>query len=210
MQKVSIAIVALVASVVAAKADGFTPAVNTAPRAVSCYVKAYGAGDFVTQRAEITGVVIDSLGQKGLGIGGQVGCDFRQSVFVAGLFADYTWNRANTSITALGVPVMSVPFGSEWSVGGRLGVNVGPAMVYGLLAYTVAQERDAAMGGISLALNGPKGIAAGAGLEYALTQHIVTSVEYRHVAFDSNTSNVIPSKFTMTDDQLRIGLGFRF
>lgn len=210
MKKVMIAAVALFASVVAAKADGFTPAANVSMRATSCYLKGYGAGDFVTQRADIAGVTIDSLGQKGFGVGGQVGCDLKQGMFVAGLFADYTWNKANTTVTVLGTPVMSVPYGSEWSVGGRAGVNVGPALLYGLVAYTVAQERNATMMGIPLGIGGPKGVALGAGLEYAVTHNTILSVEYRHVAFDANNSIVIPSQFTTTDDQVRVGVGFRF
>lgn len=195
----------------AAYADGFTTTAQPInyQRPLTCYVKGYGAGEFVQHRVTTAGVVIDGLGANSLGIGAQVGCDLSNDRFLVGLFTDYTWNKASVNINA-GAPILSVPLSNEFSVGGRLGVWAKPGvLMYGLAAYNVAQER-AMMVGLPIGLGGPKGYTVGLGTEIDLGRGILWTLEYRHTSFDTNTATLLPMTFDTTNNSVRTGIGYRF
>lgn len=192
------------------KADGFTAApVSSLARPVTCYVKAYGTGEFINHRVSMLGATIDGLGNNGYGLTGQVGCDLTSSMFLVGLFADYTWSKANTTITA-GVPVLSMPFNNEYSIGARLGVWAKPGvLIYGLAAYTVAQD-NATLLALPLGLSGPKGGTIGGGIELNLGSGMLATLEYRHTGFDITNTALLPMTVDTVANSVRAGVGYRF
>lgn len=212
LNKIAAAILGLAATLllfsVTAYADGMTIA-PTYTRPVSCYVKLYGTGEFVQHRVNIAGADLDGLGANSMGISPQVGCDVSSNLFFAGVFTDYTWNKASVKISA-GAPVLSVPMSNDWAIGGRLGVNATPhTRIYGLVAYAGAQE-SASMSTFSLGLNGPKGVAIGGGIEVDLGRGLNATLEYRHTAFDTNTTTLVPMQFDTVQNSVRAGVGYRF
>lgn len=207
---IAASIIFFAASVFAAKADGMTvtPAIY-ASRPFTCYLKAYGSGEFVQHNVNMATVSIDGLGANSYGFTGQIGCDLSSDKFLVGVFADYTWYKANVNITA-GVPVLSIPTSNESSIGARVGVWANSAtLLYGLAAYTVAQEKGT-MSGLSLGLSGPKGATIGGGIEVNLGKNILATLEYRHTAFDTTTTTLVPMIFDTTENTVRAGIGYRF
>lgn len=193
------------------RADGYvTSGASGRAFPITCYAKLIGSGEFVTDRMDVAGVTIDSMGQSSLGIGGQLGCDYSKGRWLAGLFGDAVWNKASVDITSGGVSLMHIPFTSEYSFGGRVGVfPTSATLLYGLVAYEVANQ-SVTMLGVPLGANGPKGVALGGGIETALTTNLVVSLEYRHVGFDTQTTSVLPMRIDTTDNNVRLGVGVRF
>lgn len=215
LNKIAAAILSLAATLLLfgvnlAYADGMTIVPSaTYTRPVSCYVKLYGTGEFVQHRVNIAGADLDGLGANSMGISPQVGCDVSSNLFFAGVFTDYTWNKASVKISA-GAPVLSVPMSNDWAIGGRIGVNATPhTRIYGLVAYAGAQE-SASMSTFSLGLNGPKGVAIGGGIEVDLGRGLNATLEYRHTAFDTNTTTLLPMTFDTVQNSVRAGVGYRF
>lgn len=205
----AVMILATMSSISAAKADSFTTDQPISARAVTCYGKVYGSGEFVQHRVNTIAVTIDGLGANSMGVGAQIGCDITSNLFLAGVFTDYTWNKASVNITA-GAPMLSIPLSNEWSTGARLGVWAKPGtLIYGLAAYTVAQERGA-MFGLPIGLSGPKGVTVGGGIEINLGKGVLATLEYRHTSFDTNTATLLPMTFDTTENSVRAGVGYRF
>jgi opacity protein-like surface antigen len=196
----------------AARADGMTTAQQSATYVPTshCHVTGYGAGSFVTDTVAVGGISAP-LGAQNLGAGLGLGCDYIAGRFLAGVLADYTWNRGNADVTAGGVTVLGAPLGNEWSVGARVGVfPTTSTLLYGLVAYTGAQDKNASMMGVPLNLSGPKGVAIGGGIEAAIAKNVTLSLEYRHVAFDTTTATAIPVKFDTTENVARVGVSYHF
>lgn len=212
--KLAISIAALVLSAGLAHADGFSVKdtyIAAPARVSSCYVKAFGAGNFVNTDNQVMGLATINMGSADLGIGGQIGCDISSGLFFVGVMADYTWHKQDSQIVVGGVPVLSTPFGNEASIGARMGVmSSGNTGIYGLVAYTTAQDRNASMMGVPLNLNGPKGVTLGGGIETTLAQHLVLSLEYRHTGFDTRSSSVLPMVADTIENQVRVGVGYKF
>ena len=91
----------------------------------NCYLKGYGQGSFVDHSMGSPAASVDGLSGKDLGGGLGLGCDYVANSFFVGLFADYTFQDAKFS-ALLGGSTMTIPFGNEWSVGGRVGFLANP------------------------------------------------------------------------------------
>ena len=208
--KMALATSLLALSVVAAHADGMTLSAAPSARSSNCYLKVYGSGSFVSKTLDVGSVSAD-LGSNGLGIGGGLGCDVTQGAFLAGVFGDYTWNNASVDIKAGGVTALSMPFGNEWSIGARAGVFPTPStLLYGLVAYTAAQDKSVSMMGSAFSFNGPKGVSVGAGVETALTKNLTFDLEFRHTAFDTSTTSALPVTFDTTENSVHAGFAYHF
>lgn len=200
----------LIAGASVAQADGMTLPAAAAKAGAHCYLKAYGAGSFINNNTEIVGASVP-LGNANLGFGVQPGCDYISGAFLAGVFADYTWNRGNTDVKFGGATILGMPQGNEWSAGVRAGVFASPStLLYGLVAYTAQQDKGATMMGSPLSFSGPKGVAIGGGIETALSKQTTLSLEYRHVAFDTSTTTLVPITFDRTENVARVGVSFHF
>jgi opacity protein-like surface antigen len=193
-------------------ADGFSaPAAPALSRSLNCYGKVYGAGDFSADRMTVAGVTVDSLASNDLGVGVQLGCDVASSTWLAGLFADYTWRTGAINVTAPIGTLMNQPFRGEGSIGFRVGVlPTSRSLIYGLVAYELASSDNVSMMGVPLNLSGPRGVAVGGGIEIGLTTNVTASLEYRHIGFDTQSSAIIPSRFDVTENQVRAGIGYHF
>lgn len=196
----------------AARADGLSikDTAVAAVRSGNCYVAAFGSGKFVNTDANAAGVTLP-LGADNMGIGARVGCDAIQNNWLVGVFGDYTWNRANSDITAGGATLVNVPFGNEWSVGMRAGVFATPStLLYGKLAYTVAQDQNLGMMGSSFSLSGVKGGTIGGGVETALTKNVTLFLEYDRTGFDTTKASGLPISFDTVENKVLAGLTYHF
>lgn len=126
------------------------------------------------------------------GVGGfgtiQVGYDRQFSPrFVAGVFADFDFDSANSKLGILN-NAASVAFdlNSSWTVGGRLGYLVNPnTMAYVLAGYTEASFD--LPNGLGFHNGTFEGYSVGAGLETNLTGNFFLKAEYRFTGLNTNT-----------------------
>lgn len=202
-----------------AKADGIPSgrAYATAPIAfqTGCYLKGHVQGSFVDHTMGATLTTVDGLSAKDAGLGLGLGCDYIYQNLLIGLFGDYTF-QDDKFTSVFGGTTMKIPFGNEWSVGGRLGWLVTPRTnLYVLGAYTGVQDNTLTMTAgetsLSEALGNRRGGTVGGGFEILVAPNASLSLEYRHTAFGSNTaSGLIPMTIDTREDSVRIGAAWRF
>lgn len=183
--------------------DGYVPGVEW----TGFYLGVGGGGVAVNQ--DLKGISEPSPGNlvelNGLGaMGGfgtvQVGYDRQFSPrFVAGVFADFDFDSANSKLGILNnTASVSFDLNNSWTVGGRLGYLVNPGtMAYVLAGYTQAQF-DFPKG---LGFNNDTfgGYSVGAGLETNITGNFFLKAEYRFTGLDTNTIWGPVTQFKVTD-----------
>ncbi len=97
----------------------------------------------------------------------------------------------------------------------RAGLGVDRFLIYGTagMAVTQASAQAAAAAFSNNVSNYFAGMAVGAGVEYAFTNHITARVEYRHINFAQKTfsfSGADTSKVDLSVNALRIGASLKF
>jgi opacity protein-like surface antigen len=157
-------------------------------------------------------VSLQNLGDFSLAGGPRIGCDYVAGKFLVGAFADYAF-RLKPETTALAGVLKAPGLGNEWSVGGRVGVFPTDAtLLYGLAAYTAAQDKAMSMGTLAIPFGGPSGLALGGGIETKIMPSVTVSLEYRHINFDESTNATlgVPISRQEVENQVRVGLNLSF
>lgn len=164
-----------------AAAAGMTPA--AAQVGTGCHVgvqAGYGIGS--TQLSQ-GGGTIDGVGSRTVdGLAGlAAGCDAKigNSPFVVGAFGDYTWGK-DTFSASFGGPSFTASLSDHWSLGARLGLQVGSALPYVLVAY---EHAKADLGSISSF----HGLAWGGGIEIPVAKQISLALEVRDIRYTEET-----------------------
>lgn len=156
-------------------------------------------------------------------VGGlHAGFNLQSGAFVYGLEGDIEASgvRGDNVVAA---PFTSTNFESRWqgSVRGRLGVAMGPALLYatGGLAFAELAGTYYVGGGPQQTFRSTEaGWTVGAGVEYALAQNWTSRIEYRYTDYGRVTDNpsaaVVPGGFGYRNDvdfhTLRVGVSYKF
>lgn len=172
------------------------------PSWTGCYGgAAAGLSSTVTKaEADVVGVgnllAIDGLGSDGPALTLIAGCDVQIDRFVIGAFGDYTWHHQKWEASSGLLPgtLASLDVSSQWTIGGRAGITVGNALVYGLLGYTVLNTSDISVPPLatSFAVSDFKGVAVGGGVDIALGSGFFLGAEYRYQMFDTQSVALVP------------------
>lgn len=171
-------------------------AADKSPAWTGIYVGAsVGYGSTTTETgANVAGLgnllTIDGLGSSGGSMGLKAGADLLVQQFLVGAFADWTHHDQEWSASSALIPggtLASLKFDDSITLGGRAGMIVGDALVYGLVGYTTMRTSDITVPAVplTLAVSDLKGWTLGGGIELALTNAIFVGLEYRHTQFDS-------------------------
>lgn len=146
-------------------------------------IGAHGGLDFT--HTEVTtpfGFGVDGLAGRGALGGVQVGLDWQLpgTQVVIGASADANWSTAKFSVSP---GLLEAKLEQSWAATGRVGLALGPVMPYVLAGYTQAEASASLIGtDYSKTLTGWIG---GAGLVYAINEHVSLGAEYRFTRFDS-------------------------
>ena len=152
---------------------------------------------------------------------GDAGSGVKPKGFVGGAYAGYNVQLDNSPLV-LGVETDfnfsnendtrgGVKFDQRWNgaTRARIGYAFDRFLVYGAggLAYA---DTKATAGGASRSKTN-LGWTVGGGVEYAVTDNLVTRVDYRHVDYGSDSYNVGPvGKSSYTEDRVMAGVAYKF
>lgn len=195
----------------AAAADLYTPPAEPAPVYVAPPFSwtgfyagvqlGYGWGDVeATNAAGSIGIDIDG------GVGGaHAGFNYQWNRLVLGVEGDVETSGVDGTLTAGGA---SATAEQKWlaSIRGRLGVAFDRLLLYGTGGWAVSEFEYRSGAGRDSATH--NGWTAGGGLEYAMTDHLTTRVEYRYADFGEET--VFGAEVEPTTHTIRVGLGYKF
>ncbi|HEY1544577.1 MAG TPA: outer membrane protein [Xanthobacteraceae bacterium] len=174
------------------------------------YVGVNGGGGWGHAFTDLSG----GMGTSGGVAGGTIGYNAQFGAWVLGLEGDMDWSDVSGSRSTGGCPGCSVS--NDWlsTARGRVGYAFGSWLPY-VTGGLAAGDVKASAPGFPGATNTQIGWAAGAGVEYALSNQWSAKVEYLHVDlgnFDcgvscgaAGTDNV-----TFHDNLVRGGINFRF
>lgn len=146
------------------------------------------ANDFTGARVGVTAGLDKQADQTGASLGGVAGYDLK----VVGPV------RAGVEITAADSTANLGPIHSNLDLGANLRVGVKAldrALVFGKVGYA---RTDYTFGPLKTT---QEGVRFGGGVEYAVTDHVYTTVEYARTEY----GNGVPGR-----DQVLAGVGFRF
>jgi outer membrane immunogenic protein len=172
--------------------------------------------------------------------GGQVGCNWQSGTFVAGLEGDFDYFHGTTNYynDTNSLPTLGLPFviGQQTTanylatVRPRIGVAADRNFAYitGGVAFTRADYAETYIdgntppsAGTATASKSLTGWAAGAGWEYALTDHWLFRAEYLYTSFPTVTAlgtivapgtgtNTLHGSTDLVIQVIRAGLNFKF
>ena len=99
----------------------------------------YSLADTTVSSPLLPGASLDGLGSKGAigGIVGGVDMTFPSSIWFAGVFGSYTWQKVDFSIN----PLATATLGDSWRAGVRTGFASGKSKYYASLALTQTESR---------------------------------------------------------------------
>jgi opacity protein-like surface antigen len=144
----------------------------------SVYVGVHGGQSMAsTELSAAPGISLDGLGSKGAigGIHGGLDFQFPSSVVFIGAFAGYDWQNTEFAI-AFGPASITATLGDSWYIGGRAGVVVHGAKLYGLAAWRQT-EWSTSLPVPGLALDDPRGWDVGIGIDVPISKGVVLGVE---------------------------------
>lgn len=204
-------------------ASGKVKAADRAPAWTGIYVGAsvgYGATKSELG-ADVAGVgnllTVDGLGTSGGSLGLKVGADIRVQQFVIGAFADWTHHDQEWSISSGLIPggtLASLKLEDSWTLGGRAGVIVKDALVYGLVGYTTMRTSDIEIPAVpaTLSMSDMKGWVLGGGIELALTDSIFLGAEYRYTQLDKKVWEADGTSLSLSPEmhEVRASLTYKF
>ncbi len=194
-----------------------TPMVTKAPPYIEpafnwtgFYVGVNGGGGWGHAFSDLSGGMHTSGGVAG----GTVGYNAQFGNWVLGFEGDIDWSNVSGSTSAAGCPGCSVQ--NDWltTARGRVGYSVGRWLPY-VTGGLAAGDVKASAPGFAGATNTQVGWAAGAGVEYALSNQWSAKVEYLHVdlgRFDCGTScgAAGSDNVSFRDNLVRGGINYRF
>jgi len=151
------------------------------------------------------GAFIDGLNSHGFFGGGTIGCDVARGNLLFGVFGDYNFSNAVTTVGLGGDELDIIQEGDSWVVAARAGYLFGQekrALLYVLGGYGQA-DVDYSAGGDATTSATFSGFVAGAGGEYALTQNVFIGIEWQH--FFGGKETLVSERFEgltaeLTDD----------
>jgi outer membrane immunogenic protein len=125
-------------------------------------------------------------------VGGTLGANFQAGGFVFGVEGDGDWSNIKGSASATNVVCASCQTANTWlaTLRARAGVAWDRVLIYGTgggAAGTI--NTSGATAGITSSSNTEFGWAAGAGLEFAITDNITAKVEYLYVDLQNGSFN---------------------
>ena len=163
---------------------------------------------------------LSGLGSEDFGFNGAIatlfaGYNKQLGNVVVGLEADadYSWGKDSVP-SGLGI---DLDVGSDWSgsLRGRVGYNVGNAMVYVTGGGALANAYFRALG--SSLTDTLYGYTVGAGIDYAFTDNVFGRLEYRYTAYPDQDALADVASFAGVDTKLRMhthavkaGIGVKF
>lgn len=223
MKKITTLLLASAAVLVAAGAASAADVVRPAPARVIAapvpafswtgfYVGVHGGGGWAESVSDNTPADFDLSGPF---IGAQVGFNWQMSALVLGLEADASWSGIH------GVRVTSGPGGTttqdiDWfgTVRGRLGFAMGTWMPYvtGGWAWGQGTRNNSTVGGVTASAN-HSGWTAGGGIEWAMTNHWTTKLEYKYIDLGSSFYNYPVGTDTNVDITVHtvlLGINYKF
>jgi outer membrane immunogenic protein len=174
------------------------------------YVGVNGGGGWGHAFTDLSGGMHDSGGV----VGGTVGYNAQFGNWVLGFEGDLDWSNVNGSTSAAGCPGCSVQNNWLSTARGRVGYAFGRWLPY-ITGGLAVGDVQATAPGFSGLTNTQVGWAAGAGVEYALSNNWSAKVEYLHVdlgRFDCNTScgAAGTDNVAFRDNLVRGGFNYRF
>lgn len=192
----------ILAAIASLAVVSFAPTKAKAQTPLQVYAGVHGGYSMMSTEVSsplAPGFSIDGLGSKGLVGGLHAGVDtgFPGSIWFAGIFGDYTWQKVDFSIN----PLATARLGDSWTVGGRAGITSGKSKYYGLVGYT--QAESSITGGMAMPVF--KGVTYGVGTSYNLANNLVASLEARMTHFQSAT--VVGTPIDLQPDQLSVRFG---
>ncbi|MEP9354737.1 outer membrane protein [Xanthobacter sp. KR7-65] len=147
---------------------------------------------------------VAGIDPKGAFGGGQLGFNYQfGNNIVAGLEADIQGGDLSA-----GAPGLSASLGTLGTVRGRLGYAVGPVLPYVTGGFAYGNMSVDTLGASqSKTLTG---WTAGAGLEYALTEHWTAKTEYLYTDLGSKFYDTLGASAGTTSQTARIGINYKF
>ncbi len=151
-------------------------------------------------------------------IGGlEAGYNWQISQVVLGIEGDISWSSLRGSAGVPGATLTS-SLNSLGTIRGRLGWAFDRVLVYGTGGVAFANLKDQLVDIFPFTAapsSGLTGWTAGAGVEYALTDHWTAKAEYLHVGFAQRSASVTPLATYTFDykDKLdigRVGINYKF
>ncbi len=155
----------------------------------------YGKGTF--------GKDVD-ISAKGFQGGAFAGYNLQNGSLVYGLDSDLGYGGAKGVVGAV-----TAKKGLNGALRARLGVDVGPALIYGAVggAATRATASDGAVEDTNLHL----GYTAGAGIDARLTDKVFARGEYRYNVYnDKSYALTAPTAVDLKQHDVRLGVGLKF
>jgi opacity protein-like surface antigen len=164
----------------AAMSVGIVWASQAKAQTPSIYIGVHGGQTMASTELSATpfpgfGVSLDGLSSNGAIGGVHAGVDVQipSTVVFIGAFAGYDWQNTEFKL-AVGPQSFTASLGDSWYVGGRAGVVVSGAKVYGLAAWRQTEWSSSAPG---LALKEPRGWDVGIGVDIPLVKGVVLGLE---------------------------------
>jgi opacity protein-like surface antigen len=205
-QKIMIGVV-----LAAAAAVGVVWASSAKAQTPSVYVGVHGGQTAASTELSATlaqnfGVSLDGLSSNGMIGGIHAGMDLQlaNSVVFFGVLGGYDWQNTEFSITA-GQQSFTANLGDSWYVGGRAGVVVHGAKVYGLAAWRQTEWSSSVK---NLTIDDPRGWDVGIGIDVPISKGVVLGVEgirtqYQKGEFATG-ANATPSGVYGQTDQISV------
>jgi outer membrane immunogenic protein len=174
------------------------------------YVGVNGGGGWGHSRTDLSGGFSTSGGVAG----GTIGYNAQYGNWVFGFEGDIDWSDVSGSTSAAGCPGCSVQNNWLSTARGRVGYAFGRWLPYVTGGLAVGDVQASAPG-FPGATNTQVGWAAGAGVEYALSNNWSAKLEYLHVdlgRFDCGAACGAPGTDNVSfhDNLVRGGINFRF
>jgi outer membrane immunogenic protein len=183
--------------------------VNPGTNWTGFYIGAMGGYGF-SNEATVAGVTGSTTDVKGPFAGGTLGYNFQIQQFVIGVENDAAWSDMQYNASAFGISA-SDRIESFGSVTARLGVAVGPALLYGKGGYAWANNQIAFSGfGRSISeTQFHNGFTIGGGLEYMMFSNVSAKVEYMYADYLDQTYTLIGNS-GLTTNTIKAGVNVHF
>lgn len=140
---------------------------------------------------------LDGINSSGLVGGGRIGFDVARGRFLVGVFGDYNFTDAETSLEIGGTGV-TYEKDDEWTLGVRAGYIVAPkTLLYALIGYTeTGYDFVSPFGDASFDYDG---VTGGVGIEFAAGGNVFLGLEATHTWYGDQTL-IAGRGFDLEDD----------
>jgi len=172
----------------------------------TCQVGVQAGYSLANTELGIGGASIDGLGSHSTrpDVGARVGCDLTAGMFRFGAFGE--WNNQDVTFS-VNPGLFSASLGNSYSLGGRAGLVVGSAYIYGGAAWTHTD--------VDWSIPSPllpdhvQGIMYLGGIEIPLRERFSLALETRNIRYDSEKiGGVVDLKTEQWQGMLRLNFNF--